>query len=498
MMVTKIVNTDIDMYGNRVTNLCVEVLPELPETTSEGRLVYLKAARQIFVYSAGSWQSVGELNPTKLSAFENDVGFLTADTAGLSNYYTKDETDERINNLARLQFKVMDALPETGEPNYIYLVPTTSSKSKNVKDEWIWVDGDWELIGSTAFKLDLKQSPDGIVIDGKTLQKASETQDGLMTKEMVKEFRAKQDKLTAGPNISIENGVISAIGGGTGGGHASFVGSFGGDGMVEYTVSHGLGTYNIIFQMRTAPPVRYVQSTVYATDENTLKVVLSEPLNDTMYISILACDISAPEPETFDVETKTISTPMTVWSQNNPTGNAVFCQLFDDTGDELRGDIVQESAGGFSPVVASFDTAYSGTMLVAKATKVIDFADETSIVIDLAQDGLSPDSKYLVQIFTDEMGQTIADVVQDSDSGVIEIDFGGMSLTGFIVLRESSKWVPFENKSEVICQHDLGRAVGVQVYLNGTGQTFSDVKCTSENSVTISMGSESTGYIVIL
>ena len=356
-MVTKIINVDIDMYGNRVTNLCVEVLPELPETTSEGRLVYLKAARQIFVYSAGSWQSVGELNPTKLSAFENDVGFLTADTAGLSNYYTKDETDERINNLARLQFKVMDALPETGEPNYIYLVPTTSSKSKNVKDEWIWVDGDWELIGSTAFKLDLKQTPDGIVIDGKALQKASEIQDGLMTKEMVKEFRAKQDKLTAGPNISIENGVISAIGGGTGGGHASFVGSFGGDGMVEYTVSHGLGTYNIIFQMRTAPPVRYVQSTVYATDENTLKVVLSEPLNDTMYISILACDISAPELETFDVETKTISTPMTVWSQNNPTGNAVFCQLFDDTGDELRGDIVQESAGGFSPVVASFDTA---------------------------------------------------------------------------------------------------------------------------------------------
>ena len=110
MMVTKIVNADIDMYGNRVVNLCVEVLPELPETAKDGRLVYLAAARQIFVYNEGSWQTVGELNPTKLSAFENDVGYLTADTVGLDNYYTKEETDGRINALSRLQFKAMDAL----------------------------------------------------------------------------------------------------------------------------------------------------------------------------------------------------------------------------------------------------------------------------------------------------------------------------------------------------------------------------------------------------
>ena len=495
-MVTKIVNADIDMYGNRVVNLCVEVLPELPETAKDGRLVYLAAARQIFVYNEGSWQTVGELNPTKLSAFENDVGYLTADTMGLDNYYTKEETDRRIDELSRLEFKVMDALPETGESNFIYLVPSMSSKAKNVKDEWIWVDGDWELIGSTSFKLDIIQSEDGIIINDKTLQKATETQDGLMTRAMVKEFRAKQDKLTAGPNISIENGVISAIGGGTGGGHASFVGSFGGDGETSYLVKHDLGTYNIIFQMRTAPPVRYVQSTVYADDENTLRIEFSEPLYDIIHISILACDASAPEPgEVLDIDVKEITTPQAIWTHANPTGQAVYCQLFDTVGNDIRADMVQNSSDGFDPVVASLSEPNTGFMLVASATLMYPFENEKDIVIDMTNYGNSAGDWFLVQVYMDGSGEGNMNIEQAN--GVITVNLN-TAQTGYVVLRKATVVQEFTNVKELTVTHGLGRYVGTQVYVEETGLGNVNVDLPDLNTAHWETNVAITGHILIL
>lgn len=526
-MVMKIIDTNLDMYGNTVQNICIETVTEIPVSIDVGRIVYLSPAKEIYVCTEDGWKTAGQVNPfenikvngevvapvdgavniivpTRTSHLVNDSGYITKGVTTLDHFYpkeelyTREELDSKLQAITQFDFKVVDALPEIGEWGYIYLVPSPSSKSKNVKDEYIWVDDAWEQIGSTQFKLDLVQTADGITVNNTALQKATAEQDGLMTKEMVSEFRAKQDKLTAGANIVIDGGVISAVGGGTGGGHPTVIREFGGDGALEYLIEHDLNSYNLLFQVRTvSAPIRYVQTGLEAVDANTIKVILAEPLNDRLSISILACDRAAT-PTEFNVETKEITTPMTIWSLNNPTGNAVFCQLFDDTGDELRGDIVQESAEGFTPVVASFDTAYSGTMLVAKATKVFDFEKKTGMTIDLVQEGFSTDDKFLIQIFTDEMGQTMADIIQDSGSGVIEIDFGGMSLTGFVILRSASVVQTFENASEVVCQHDLGRKVGVQVYLEGSGQALADVKCTSENVVTVSMGSEVTGYVVVL
>jgi hypothetical protein len=50
-------------------------------------------------------------------------------------------------------YKVANTLPKDGEPNVIYLVPSTNGKDSNVKDEYIWVDGKWEMIGTTAVDL---------------------------------------------------------------------------------------------------------------------------------------------------------------------------------------------------------------------------------------------------------------------------------------------------------------------------------------------------------
>lgn len=61
--------------------------------------------------------------------------------------------NEKISALEASKYKVVEVLPETGETNVIYLVPSPRPSQKNIKDEFIWVDGAWEQIGSTEIDL---------------------------------------------------------------------------------------------------------------------------------------------------------------------------------------------------------------------------------------------------------------------------------------------------------------------------------------------------------
>lgn len=66
--------------------------------------------------------------------------------------------DSKIDSLEirldqRLRFAVVDTRPESGDSTIIYLVPSEKSKDQNIRDEYIWVNGKWELIGSTAVDL---------------------------------------------------------------------------------------------------------------------------------------------------------------------------------------------------------------------------------------------------------------------------------------------------------------------------------------------------------
>lgn len=59
----------------------------------------------------------------------------------------------KISALEASKYKVVEVLPETGETNVIYLVPSPRPSQKNIKDEFIWVNGAWEQIGSTEIDL---------------------------------------------------------------------------------------------------------------------------------------------------------------------------------------------------------------------------------------------------------------------------------------------------------------------------------------------------------
>lgn len=96
--------------------------------------------------------------PTKLSAFDNDVGYITNAVADLVNYYRKNETysreevDERISAIPKFTVSVVTELPTADiSETTIYLVP--GGNGTDLYTEFIRVDGKWEILGSQ--KLDL-------------------------------------------------------------------------------------------------------------------------------------------------------------------------------------------------------------------------------------------------------------------------------------------------------------------------------------------------------
>lgn len=79
--------------------------------------------------------------------------FATQLATALANYATKEQVNAAVSGA--LTREVVDALPEISDASatVIYLVPAEKADDKNVKDEYMLINGKWELIGTT--KVDL-------------------------------------------------------------------------------------------------------------------------------------------------------------------------------------------------------------------------------------------------------------------------------------------------------------------------------------------------------
>lgn len=79
------------------------------------------------------------------------------DMSSLSSYYTKTETDTKIAEAKSIIPKryIVDTLPTEGiDTNGTYLVPAESPNENNLYDEYAYINGAWEIIGS-AVEVDL-------------------------------------------------------------------------------------------------------------------------------------------------------------------------------------------------------------------------------------------------------------------------------------------------------------------------------------------------------
>lgn len=91
-----------------------------------------------------------------LASYATNTGVQAAIATALAKYLTAAETEAAITQAvaeaAHIRFELVEALPETGEANVIYLVENGSSGS-NAKNEYMWIDGAWELFGNTDIDL---------------------------------------------------------------------------------------------------------------------------------------------------------------------------------------------------------------------------------------------------------------------------------------------------------------------------------------------------------
>lgn len=89
--------------------------------------------------------------------------------------YTKDEVNRMIGEITKVTVQVVQSLPESGQENIIYLVPKKGDTGEsNIKDEYMWIEGKWEKIGSTeiydtqvfkADKTDLETADSKVIAD---------------------------------------------------------------------------------------------------------------------------------------------------------------------------------------------------------------------------------------------------------------------------------------------------------------------------------------------
>ena len=93
--------------------------------------------------------------PTSTSDLVNDSNFITKEVSDLTNYYTKSVVDSKLSNLTNFHFEKVDELPQTGESNVIYLVPSSNQTTGNEYDEYYWdaTSNTFETLGSTAIDL---------------------------------------------------------------------------------------------------------------------------------------------------------------------------------------------------------------------------------------------------------------------------------------------------------------------------------------------------------
>ncbi|MBE6771081.1 MAG: hypothetical protein E7547_02915 [Ruminococcaceae bacterium] len=137
------------------------------------------------------WVSNILANPDVQGSVSESAHVSTAGLRLISEKIAK--VNEAISAQTHWRFELVEALPETGAENVIYLVPN-SSEGSNVYDEYIFVNEAFEIIGSTAIDLtDYAKTED---IPTKTSQLTNDS--GFITSDYinVKDYGAVGDGVT--------------------------------------------------------------------------------------------------------------------------------------------------------------------------------------------------------------------------------------------------------------------------------------------------------------
>lgn len=108
----------------------------------------------------------------RVEALETQDGVLTGEIGtlktSLTNVYTKTETDSAIATaiaaVDHLSREIVEALPENANANVIYMVRREGGAGQDVYNEYMYINGTWEIIGDTSVDLTGYAKKEDIVV----------------------------------------------------------------------------------------------------------------------------------------------------------------------------------------------------------------------------------------------------------------------------------------------------------------------------------------------
>lgn len=142
---------------------------------------------------------------------DNAAASVAAVKKDLANYYKKTETysqaeiNNKISAIPKFDIKVCEALPDSNiSKTTVYLLKSSKEETNNLYDEYIYVNSKWEKLGT--------QTVGDIAGLSQRMTAAEENieQNTSSISTINANVAKKQDKLTAGTNITISGTTISA------------------------------------------------------------------------------------------------------------------------------------------------------------------------------------------------------------------------------------------------------------------------------------------------
>lgn len=140
----------------------------------------------VMTFTADSFVGLPEISSSDVTTA---LGYTPYNSTNPNGYQTASDVASAIASIPQFEIKIVDVLPATGQKMVLYLLPKTSVSGDNIYDEYIWLEStsSFELVGSTT-------------VDLSDYYTKTETDQKLDT---------KQDTLTAGNGIKIENNTIT-------------------------------------------------------------------------------------------------------------------------------------------------------------------------------------------------------------------------------------------------------------------------------------------------
>lgn len=297
----------------------------------------------------------------------------------------------------------------------------------------------------------------------------------------------------------VRSGALSSVVGLTA---ATYIGVFGNDASMDYTIQHNLGSRNLIYSIMTNDSEHeFVMARVSAPTLNTLRVRLTTPPGTNgLVINVLKARTATTVPVTEFPIAVSVTEPSMEWSFTNDSGMPLYAKAYDEYGNDLTGDIIQNSVTAYSPITVGFaDSEHIGTLFMQSTTSEFVYEmDNTHLEIPI-----DSGKRYLVQCYRDGEGQSILDVVQVD--GRITVDCS-VKWKGNICLYEATQVHEFTtsdcvevgtNLYKITYTHNLNRVVGAQVY-GDEGMMIVDIHCPDNNTVEVFLNQPVDGELLVL